>query len=137
MTNEKALQRADVTSAEIRDLMAYAEAYGPLVDESEAMGQFLRHSVNAARNRAGSETLATYNHAKRLAKIPRYAGLAVYVADMRRALGKAREGDAGAGPETGHDADGEGSQGEGADGGEAAGAGAEAGRHDLVMHDIR
>jgi hypothetical protein len=90
MTNEKALQRADVTPEEIRDLMAYADAYGPLVDEYEAMGQFLRHSVNAARNRAGSETLATYNHAKRLAKIPRYAGLAVYVADMRRALGKVR-----------------------------------------------
>ena len=90
MTNEKALQRADVTPEEIRDLMAYADAYGPLVDEYEAMGQFLRHSVNAARNRAGSEALATYHNAKRLAKIPRYAGLAVYVADMRRALGKAR-----------------------------------------------
>jgi nucleotide-binding universal stress UspA family protein len=34
--------------------------------------------------------LVTYNHAKRLAKMPRYAGLAVYVADMRRALGKMR-----------------------------------------------
>ena len=90
MANERVLQRPDVTPEELRDLMAYAEAYGPLVDEYEAMGQFLRHSVIAARNRAGSETLATYNNAKRLAKIPRYAGLAVYVADMRRTLGKAR-----------------------------------------------
>ena len=90
MANEKALQRADVTPEEIRDLMAYADAYGPLVDEYEAMGQFLHHSINAARNRAGSEALATYHNAKRLAKIPRYAGLAVYVADMRRALGKVR-----------------------------------------------
>ncbi|HEX6088424.1 MAG TPA: hypothetical protein VF266_28085 [Thermoanaerobaculia bacterium] len=90
MANERVLQRADITPEEIRDLMAYAEAYGPLIDEYEAMGQFLRHSVTAARHRAGSETLATYHNAKRLAKIPRYAGLAVYVADMRRALGKAR-----------------------------------------------
>jgi hypothetical protein len=90
MANEKALERGELTPDEIRDLMAYADAYGPLADEYEAMGQFLRHSINAARNVAGSEALATYNNAKRLAKIPRYAGLAVYVADMRRALGKAR-----------------------------------------------
>lgn len=90
MANEKALERTDVTPAEIRDLMAYADAYGPLADEHEAMGQFLRHSINAARNRAGSEALATYHSAKRLAKIPRYAGLAAYVADMRRILGKTR-----------------------------------------------
>ena len=90
MANERALERGELTPAEIRDLMAYADAYGPLVDEYEAMGQFLRHSVNSARNRAGSEALATYHNAKRLAKIPRYAGLAPYVADMRRALGKMR-----------------------------------------------
>ncbi len=90
MTNEKALERPQVTPGEMHDLMAYADAYGPLADEYEAMGQFLRHSVNAARNRAGSEALATYNNAKRLATIPRYAGLAPYVADMRRALGKVR-----------------------------------------------
>ena len=90
MANEKALERAEVTPAEMRDLMAYADAYGPVADEYEAMGQFLRHSINAARNRAGSEALATYNNAKRLAKIPRYARLAAYVADMRRLLGKAR-----------------------------------------------
>ena len=90
MANERALERPSVTPAEMRDLMAYADAYGPLADEYEAMGQFLRHSINAARNLAGSEALATYHSAKRLAKIPRYAGLAVYVADMRRALGKVR-----------------------------------------------
>jgi hypothetical protein len=90
MGNEQVLERPTVTPDEMRDLMAYAEAYGPLADEYEAMGQFLRHSINAARHRAGSEALATYHNAKRLAKIPRYAGLAVYVADMRRALGRAR-----------------------------------------------
>lgn len=90
MANELALGRPIVTPDEMRDLMSYADAYGPLADEYEAMGQFLRHSINAARNVAGSEALATYHNAKRLAKIPRYAGLAPYVADMRRALGKMR-----------------------------------------------
>jgi hypothetical protein len=90
MANEKALERPSVTPDEVRDLMSYADAYGPLADEHEAMGQFLRSSINAARNMAASEALATYHSAKRLAKIPRYAGLAVYVADMRRALGKVR-----------------------------------------------
>jgi hypothetical protein len=90
MANEKALERPGVTPAELRDVMAYADAYRPLADEYEAMAQFLRHSINAARNLAGSEALATYNNAKRLAKIPRYAGLSVYVADMRQALGKVR-----------------------------------------------
>ena len=90
MTNEQDLARPSVTPDEIRDLMNYAEAYGPVADEYEAMGQFVRHSVNAARNRAGTEALVTYNNAKRMAKTPRYAGLAVYVADMRRLLGKVR-----------------------------------------------
>ena len=44
MANEKALERAEVTPAEIRDLMAYAGAYGALADEYEAMGQFLHHT---------------------------------------------------------------------------------------------
>ena len=90
MANESALGRASITPDEMRDQMAYAEAYGPLADEYEAMAQFLRHSIAAARNYAGSEALATYHNAKRLAKIPRYAGLAPYVADMRRTLGKMR-----------------------------------------------
>jgi hypothetical protein len=90
MANEQALERPTMTPDQIRELMSYAEAYGPLADEHEAMGQFLRHSINAARYLAGSEALATYHSAKRLAQMPRYAGLAVYVADMRRALGKVR-----------------------------------------------
>jgi hypothetical protein len=91
IANQKPLERADgATPAEMRDLMGYAEAYLPLADEFEAMGQFLRHSIHAAKARAGSEALATYNMAKGLARIPRYAGLAVYVADMRRLLGRTR-----------------------------------------------
>lgn len=91
IANQDALVRADgATPAEMRDLMSYGDAYGVLADEFEAMGQFLRHSISAARNKAAGEALATYIMAKRLAKLPRYAGLAVYVADMRRTLGKTR-----------------------------------------------
>jgi hypothetical protein len=91
IANQKPLERADgATPAEMRDLMSYAEAYEPLADEFEAMGQFLRHSIHAAKAKAAGEALATYNMAKRLAKLPRYAGLSVYVADMRRTLGLTR-----------------------------------------------
>jgi hypothetical protein len=89
--NHNALVRGDgLTPAEVRDLMAYADAYSPVADEHEAMAQFLRHSITAARNRAGIEALTTYELAKRLAKLPQNAGLATHVADMRRALGKVR-----------------------------------------------
>ena len=49
------------------------------------------HSVTAARNAAGSEALATYTLAQRLAKEPRHAALKPHVADMRRALGRSRK----------------------------------------------
>jgi hypothetical protein len=71
-----------ITPAESRDLMRYAEAYSPRADELEALGRF---SVNAARNAAGSEALTVYALAQRLAKRREHAGLAPYVADMRRA----------------------------------------------------
>ena len=70
-----------------RDLMSFAEAYDPLADELEALAQFVRHSVVAARNRAGSDALTTYALARRLAKRPENADLAPHVEDMRRALG--------------------------------------------------
>jgi hypothetical protein len=88
----KALVRGEAaTPAQIRDLMAYADAYSPVADELEAFAQFIRHSVTAARNRAGVEALTTYSLAQRLAKRPEHAGLATYVADMRRALGRGRK----------------------------------------------
>src|SRR5262245_2735327 len=40
-----------------RDLMAYAEAFGPVADEVEALARAIRHSVTAARNRVGREAL--------------------------------------------------------------------------------
>jgi len=71
----------------VRDRMAFAEAYAPLADEFDAMAQFLRHSIIAARNEAGDAALTIYEVAKRMAKRPKTAALAPHVADMRRALG--------------------------------------------------
>ena len=92
VANQTDLVRADSTPpAEIRDLVAYADAYVPLADELEALAQFIRYSTTVARNVAGTEALTTYSLAQRLAKQPRYAHLTPYVADMRRALGKQRK----------------------------------------------
>ena len=91
IANQRALVRSEgVTPAEIRDLVSYADAYDPLADELEASAQFLRHSVKAARNIAGSEALTTYALAQRLARQRKTAYLAPHVADMRRALGRGR-----------------------------------------------
>ena len=91
-THQNALVRGDSTApAEIRDLMSYGEAYGPLADELEALAPFLRHSIAAARHAAGTEALTTYALARRLARQAKNAGLAPYVADMRRALGRVRK----------------------------------------------
>ena len=91
VANQNALVRGDAaTPAEVRDLMSYADAYSPVADRLEALAQFVRHSVTAARNKAGSEALTTYALAQRLAKRPQHADLAPHVADMRRALGRFR-----------------------------------------------
>jgi hypothetical protein len=90
--NSQALVRGGgADPAQIRDLMSYAEAYGPCADELEAFAHFLRHSVNAAKNKAGSDALTTYALAQRLAKRPENAELAPHVDDMRRALGVTRK----------------------------------------------
>jgi hypothetical protein len=92
IANEKVLARGEGTSpAEMRDLMSYADAYGPVADELEALAHFVRHSVTAARNKAGSEALTTYSLTQRLAKRPEHARLVPYAADMRRALGRVRK----------------------------------------------
>ena len=88
MRNSPALARVGgVNFSAIRDWMSFAEAYGGVVDEHDANSQFIRHSIAAAKNRAGTEALTIYELAKRLAKRPETAELAPYVADMRRALG--------------------------------------------------
>lgn len=92
VANQTALVRGEGTPpAEVRDLVAYADAYVPLADELEALAQFLRYSTTAARSLAGTEALTTYSLAQRLAKQKRYAHLKPHVADMRRALGKQRK----------------------------------------------
>jgi hypothetical protein len=89
VANEESLVRGDsATPAEVRDLLDYADAFDPFADELEALALFVRHSVATARHQAGSEALTTYALAQRLAKQPRTAHLAPYVADMRRALGR-------------------------------------------------
>ena len=92
VANHTALVRTEGTPpAEIRDLVAYSDAYVPLADELEALAQFIRYSTTAARNLAGTEALTTYSLAQRLSKQKRYAHLKPHVADMRRALGKQRK----------------------------------------------
>jgi hypothetical protein len=92
VANQPVLVRAEgLTPAQIRDLLDYAEAYGPLPDELEALAKFIRHSTAFARNTAGAEALTTYALAQRLAKRPGNGALVPYVADMRRVLGRGRK----------------------------------------------
>jgi hypothetical protein len=92
VANHTALGRTDgAPPAEIRDLVAYSDAYVPLADELEALAQFIRFSTTAARHLAGTEALTTYALAQRLSRQKRYAHLKPHVADMRRALGKQRK----------------------------------------------
>ncbi|HSY48315.1 MAG TPA: hypothetical protein VLC46_05860 [Thermoanaerobaculia bacterium] len=89
--NVPLVRGGDADPAQTRDLMSYADAYGPLADELEALAQLIRHSIIAARSRAGGQALTTYALAKALAKRPETADLALHVADMRRALGRTRK----------------------------------------------
>jgi hypothetical protein len=92
LVSQKGLARPDAPSqAEVYDLLSYAEAFTPLADELEALAQFVRFSVTAARNTVGSEALTTYAVAQRLAKRKENGHLVPYVEDMRRALGRGRK----------------------------------------------
>ncbi len=70
------------------DLKSFAEAYGPLGDELEALTFFVKHSVTKALNTIGSEALTTFALAKRLSKRPESADLIPHVDAMGKALGK-------------------------------------------------
>ncbi len=86
--NNRKLTRGDALLPEqARELMSYAEAFEPVAEEVEALARFLRHSVTAARNKAGSDALVTYALAQKLAQNPEHADLAPWLADMRRSLG--------------------------------------------------
>ena len=89
--NSAALVRGSADPDVVRDLLSYADAYGPVADELEALAHFVRHSIAAAKNKAGSEALTTYALARRLARRPETADLAPHVADMSRALGLRRK----------------------------------------------
>ena len=92
IANQPVLVRAKGrTPAQVRDMVAYADAYAPLADELEALAKFVRHSTALARNAAGVEALTTYALAQRLAKQPGNGALVPYVADMRRTLGRGRK----------------------------------------------
>ena len=80
----------DSSPEQTEDLRSYAEAYGPLADELEAMALFVRHSVRVAKHQAGSNALMTYAMAQRMAKRPETASLVPHVEDMRRALATPR-----------------------------------------------
>jgi hypothetical protein len=90
--NSPALVRGGAIDPErARDLLSFAEAYKPLADEIEALASFIRHSITAAANEAGSDALTTYALASRLAKRPEHAELAPHVDDLRRILGRRRK----------------------------------------------
>jgi hypothetical protein len=91
ISNHTSVVRTEgATPEQVRSLVSYADAYGPLADELEALATFIRYSTTAARNRAGTEALMTYALAQRLAKLPETAALKPHVADMRRALRRGR-----------------------------------------------
>jgi hypothetical protein len=91
LRNSAALARNGADPDQSNDLMSYAEAYGPVADELESLAHFVRHSVTAAKNKAGSDALTTYALAQRLARRPETAELAPHVADMRRLLKRTRK----------------------------------------------
>jgi hypothetical protein len=84
------LVRASQNPAQDADLSSYADAYGPVADELEALAIFVRHSVTLAKNKVGTEALTTYSLAQRLAKRPEMADLIPHVDDMAKALGRGK-----------------------------------------------
>ena len=81
---------ADSDPDTVRDLLSFAEAYDPGADELGALMKFIRHSTKAARGRAGTEALLTYEVTKRLAKHPATADLVPVRDAMKRTLGMKR-----------------------------------------------
>ena len=70
----------------VRDLVSYAEAYTPVADELEALMKFLRHSIKAARHKAGRYALTTYALTQRLADDAETAELKPVAESMKREL---------------------------------------------------
>ena len=87
VTNSPELARVQSPEPDaIRDLVSYGEAYTVVAEEFEATALLLRHSIAAAKNKAGRYALDTYAAAQRLAKQPETASLAPVVDSLRRTL---------------------------------------------------
>jgi hypothetical protein len=90
MQNEPLLARSAVDPDQMRSLVRYATAYGPVADALAAAATEMRESVDSAQAKAGMEALTTYQVAARLARRPYGAHLGTLVQSMRRALGRSR-----------------------------------------------
>ena len=75
-------------SAQVRDLIQFADAYAPVVAQLQALTSFLKHSVVLARNKAGRQALTTYSLAQRLSKQPEASYLAPIAEAMKHSLGQ-------------------------------------------------
>jgi hypothetical protein len=75
-------------ATQMRDLLAFTDAYAPVVAQAESLMRFLQHTVAVAKARSGSQALMTYSLAQRLAKKPETAYLVPMVDAMRQKLGK-------------------------------------------------
>ena len=85
--NNPVLVRAgSAEPTEVRELVNYAEAWTTVAHELEALTIFLRHSVKAARSKAGVYALTTYAITRRLANDPQTAELKPLADAMKREL---------------------------------------------------
>jgi hypothetical protein len=81
------LHATPVPPEKVRDLIVYANAYDALADQLEGLTRFIRQRTAEAKHIAGSEALATYAFAQRLARHPSTRHLSSEVETMRAALG--------------------------------------------------
>lgn len=79
-----------VNAITLRDSYGYSLAYGPVVQELYAVGDFLAHSIRLERAAAAASALDVYAVAARLSKQAGGAELKPHVDDMRSKLGKKR-----------------------------------------------
>lgn len=80
------LARGNANPDELRDLVQYAVAFGPVADAIVRLAAEMQHSVDTARSKAGAHALVTFNLADRLSMLPGNEHLVPIVADMRRTL---------------------------------------------------
>jgi hypothetical protein len=86
MTGDETLTRGGTTPDQMHDLVLYALTYGPVADEMDRLAKEMRHSVDTARVKAGTEALITFRVAERLATVPGNEHLIPMVETMRKTL---------------------------------------------------